>query len=129
MSPHAQLGRRVLCGALLVLATGVMAAAPDTPSVLACDAVEGIAVVKSGSAEQALLKGDPVASGDWRLTQVASDSAVFTAVRVPGTSVRVFLDSSGRAPVLITERPPPAPPAVALDIQRVRAKSAPSEAQ
>ena len=46
---------------------------------------------------------------------------------VLGTAID-YLESLGRASLRITDKPPPAPPAVALDIQRIQAKSKPPEA-
>lgn len=124
MSPHAERYRCLaLWGVFLVASTGTMAGTPEAPRLLACDANEGIAVVKIDGAEQALLRGESVASGEWRLTQVSSDSAVFMAIHEPGTTVRIYLDSLGRTSLRITDKPPPAPPVVALDIQTVRVKS------
>ncbi len=123
--------RGALWSAVLLLAA-VDTEATDVPALaprlLACDAAEGIAVVSVRGKEHALLRGEALASGDWRLTQVASGSAVFAAIEDPGTSVRVFLESSGRPPLRMTDRPPSAPVAVALDIQQVQPGSDPPEA-
>lgn len=118
---------RLTYGSLLLLAATV-SAAQSVPRLSACDADEGIAVVMMSGEQQALLRGEAEASGEWRLTQVASDSAVFVSMREPGTTVRVYLESLGRASLRITDKPPPAPPAVTLDIQRIQAKSKPPEA-
>lgn len=107
---------------------GAWAENPPLPVVLACDSDQGIAVISHRGVEGALLRGETDLSGDWRLAQVASDSAVFANIRSQTEWVRVFVEGSGRPPVRFSDRVPPAPPAMAVDIQRMRAKGAPPEA-
>ncbi len=102
-------------------------AEPHWPELLACDAVDGIVVIEHRGIEQALVRGQADQSGEWRVTQVAGDSAVLESIGGDRTRIRAYLSGSGRRPVKFAEQPPPRPPASSVAIVPARAQPSATE--